>query len=256
MTYVPETWVDYTTPCVDAAHLNAIEHGVDIAQGDVMVLRGLTANIPATDPELVGRLYIETDLLLRTWRDNGAGWDLAITPGAGGGVWVPIAETILGAPAATVTFAAIAGTYRDLYLFHEVRTDRADVVDYMEIQLNGDGGNNYDWYAHDSYENITTRGTTRGAATFGGQLCEGANSRASNFASGFTIFYSYARADREKTSFSHSGQVRGLNADDGIRVRKMYTHWNNTAAITQIALAPAVGANFVTGSLFTLYGIT
>ena len=61
MTYVPETWVDYATPCIDAAHLNAIEHGIDIAQGDVMVLRGLTANRPAFDAELVGRLYFATD---------------------------------------------------------------------------------------------------------------------------------------------------------------------------------------------------
>jgi len=73
MTYVPKTWVD--RECLWAADLNAMEAGIDRAQGDVMVLYGPTAGIPASDPLLVGRLYIESDLLQRWWRDNGAGWD-------------------------------------------------------------------------------------------------------------------------------------------------------------------------------------
>ena len=80
MTYIPTAWVDYGIPCIEAATLNNAEDGIDRAQGDVMVLRGLTANIPVTDPLLVGRLYFETDLLERGWRDNGAGWDLVTTP--------------------------------------------------------------------------------------------------------------------------------------------------------------------------------
>ena len=73
MTYDPTTWVD--GDCLTAALLNQMETGTDIAQGDVMVLYGPTAGIPVTDPALVGRLYIESDLLQRWWRDNGAGWD-------------------------------------------------------------------------------------------------------------------------------------------------------------------------------------
>jgi len=80
MTYDPTVWVDYGIPCIEAATLNNAEDGIDRAQGDVMVLRGLTANIPVTDPLLVGRLYFETDLLERGWRDNGAGWDLVTVP--------------------------------------------------------------------------------------------------------------------------------------------------------------------------------
>ena len=73
MTYAPKTWVD--GECLFAVDLNAMETGIDIAQGDVMKLYGLTVAIPVTDPALVGRLYIESDLLQRWWRDNGAGWD-------------------------------------------------------------------------------------------------------------------------------------------------------------------------------------
>lgn len=80
MTYVPTAWAD--GDCVMAADMNQIEAGIDRAQGDVMVLRGLTANRPATDPDLVGRLYIETDGALRIWRDNGGGWDQVPTGAA------------------------------------------------------------------------------------------------------------------------------------------------------------------------------
>lgn len=74
MTYTPTAWVDYGVPCIDAATLNNMEAGIDRAQGDVMVLRGATAAIPASDPLLVGRLYFETDGRQRIWRDNGAAW--------------------------------------------------------------------------------------------------------------------------------------------------------------------------------------
>ena len=78
MTYAPKTWVD--GECLEAADLNAMEAGIDRAQGDVMKLYGLTAAIPASDPLLVGRLYIESNLLNRWWRDNGAGWDVVFVP--------------------------------------------------------------------------------------------------------------------------------------------------------------------------------
>ena len=79
MTYGPTVWVDYVSPpCINAANLNNMENGIDRAQGDVMNLYDTTANIPISDPLLVGRLYFETDLLRRVWRDNGGGWDLVV----------------------------------------------------------------------------------------------------------------------------------------------------------------------------------
>lgn len=80
MTYIPTVWANNVPPALNQTNLNNMETGIDIAQGDVMVLYGLTAAIPATDPTLVGRLYIESDLERRVWRDNGAGWDIVIDP--------------------------------------------------------------------------------------------------------------------------------------------------------------------------------
>lgn len=79
MTYVPTTWVLNSAPALTAIQLNRIERGIDIAQGDVMVLFGTTAAIPASDAELVGRLYFETDVAQRVLRDNGTTWDVVMT---------------------------------------------------------------------------------------------------------------------------------------------------------------------------------
>jgi len=77
MGYARHTWTDFGPPgpAIEDNTLNIMEDGIERAQGDVMKLYGLTANRPASDPLLVGRLYIESDLLQRWWRDNGAGWD-------------------------------------------------------------------------------------------------------------------------------------------------------------------------------------
>jgi len=80
MNYTRHTWYNYYLPEINAARLNEMESGIDRAQGDVMKLYGLTANIPASDPLLVGRLYFESDGLLRIQRDNGTSWDIVYTP--------------------------------------------------------------------------------------------------------------------------------------------------------------------------------
>ena len=256
MTYVPETWVDYTIPCLDAAHLNAIEHGIDIAQGDIMVLRGLTANIPATDAELVGRLYIETDLLLRTWRDNGAGWDLAITPGGGGGVWVFIAETILGAPAASITFAAIPATYRHLFWMCELRTDRVAEWDYFLMRFNADAGNNYDgrWT---QFVNATTYGGGVAQTSIAAYVStEAANSRASCYGMATVWMAGYASAVREKFAMIRAIVAGNRGAWTDFQDTLSAGTWRNTAAINRVDFLPFTGPNFVAGSTIALYGIT
>jgi hypothetical protein len=74
--YPKTTWQDNTTPAITGANLNKIEAGIENAQADLMMLRGLTAARPAATTITVGRLYIETDSPYKVWRDNGVGWDL------------------------------------------------------------------------------------------------------------------------------------------------------------------------------------
>lgn len=295
MTYVPETWVDYTTPCIDAAHLNAIEHGIDIAQGDVMVLRGLTANRPAFDAELVGRLYFATDAPYEISRDNGGGWDvvgytsdlftalgtLEVGSGAGAaaplgigaageiltvaggtatwaagaaGAWNLIAETILGAPAATVTFAAIPGTYRALIILGLARTDRVSEAGGLGMRANADAGANYDW------SRLVDGAPAAAVAATEARVArvEAANSNANGFGLFQTYFYGYALTTIYKrwATVSH-GQFGDMSGTADLQLNHYNCQWRNTAAITSLTLLPTLGgANIATGSRFALYGIT
>jgi len=295
-----------------AADMNNIENGVDRAQGDVMILRGLVAALPASDPLLIGRLYFATDTS-ELFRDNGAGWDqiifdhgdlagladndhpqyiqdiefaalgdvlvgtgagtfgnlgigaggevLTVAGGtatwaaaAGGGAWTLIAETILGAPAATVTFAAIPGTYRNLALFTHARTTRAAPSDEINIRCNGDAGGNYAW----SDEGFHTAGDSHNGANLGATAatmasCDAANSLANSFGGGLIYFWRYASTTTLKHMRSDSGRGAGWVPMYGFQ---NLGGWDSTAAITSITLLPGTGPNFDTGCIFTLYGIT
>lgn len=310
MTYDPTTWVDDAIPCISAANLNNMEDGIDRAQGDIMVLRGLLAALPATDPLLVGRLYFATDTS-ELFRDNGAGWDqvyfdhgdliglgdndhpqyiedaefaalgdilvgtgaatfanlgiggagqvLTVAGGtatwaaAAGGAWTLIAETILGAPAATVTFAAIPGTYRAIALLSQIRTDRVAEHDVANWRANGDAGNNYDTgYVLDGVPAGTVATNSAWLA-----FCEGANARANCFSIAQTMWLGYAIAGRERYSmtFAH-GRLGDRSILGDIELAITTGAWRNPNAITSLTYIPNIGANFDTGCYFALYGIT
>lgn len=294
MTYEPTVWNDYAAPCINAANLNKMEHGIDIAQGDIMVLPGLTANRPATDAELVGRLYFATDAPYEISRDNGGGWDvvgytsdlftalgtLQVGSGAGAaaplgiggagevltvaggtatwaasaaGAWTLIGETILGAPAANVTFAAIPGTYRVLVLYQQARTDRVHTFDTSIWRANGDAGNNYDW-VRDGINTgpVDTRATTEGYYGY----TEAANSAANHFSPTIATWYAYADTNIYKKCISDSAHVENLDDDADLDRSWFFSDWRSAVAITTLTLLPATGPNFVANSRFTLYGIT
>lgn len=179
-----------------------------------------------------------------------------VTIGAKPVSMVRIAETILGAPAASITFAAIPGTYRSLYLLAQLRTDRAAEYDYPELQFNADAGNNYDQLilAVDGTPNVVAGPNRAGSFTAG--ICEAANSRANNFSPLHVKIDGYALADREKWILSHSAAFGDVSADaDMFGYAPTWGRWRSVAAITQIVIVPSTGPNWVAGSRATLYGV-
>ena len=256
MTYGPTAWVDYGVPCIDAANLNNMEAGIDRAQGDVMNLRGLTAAIPASDPLLVGRLYFESDLLFRVWRDNGAGWD-QVHNIAAGGAWTLIQEQILGAPAAAVTFAAIPGTYRMLAMILQARTALAATIDGLRWRANADAGNNYYgtmmWWTGVGHG---VAGINAGTQTYAGRA-DGANSRANGLGGAICYWPGYAGAAHQKTSLMPiAGVFAALGGIATYSGSNQTGLWNNVAPITSLTILTNSGANLVAPSSFALYGIT
>lgn len=299
MTYIPTVWTDFALPCIDAAHLNAMERGIDIAQGDEMMLRGVAAARPASAADMVGRLYIATDTGIIS-RDNGGGWDnvaygsdiyaalgdVLVGTGAGtaaplgigaggdvltvaggtatwaaaaaGGAWTFIAETILGAPAASVTFAAIPGTYRDLMIHGMARSDENNVGGTaLNLRFNADSGNNYDWiefYTRSDGLEVNNDGDATNLIEIG--YIENLLSYANSYAPFQIIIPRYADTDKLKWAQAQSARFGDRVAPIGAKLREYDNHgsWRSTATITSATVFPGVG-NFVAPSVFTLYGI-
>jgi len=165
--------------------------------------------------------------------------------------WTVIAHTEVGSGgAANITFSSIPATYTDLLIVHSVRSTRSGfAVDNLQLNINGQGVNT----------NITTRilygtGSSALSDTFNvaaGGLIPAADSTASTFGSGLVYIPNYTSSVAKSIS---TDAVQETNATGGHQAI-VASLWNQTAAITSIALDPANG-DCVQYSSATLYGIT
>lgn len=165
-----------------------------------------------------------------------------------------IAENILGSAAASVTFSGIPGTYRGLLLVWQARGDTAATNSQFLVQLNGDSGANYDSHLADvsgasawaSAENVANVSMQLGVLT-------AANAPAGAPGQGWFEMIGYAGTVFHKTA---NGQTayKLANSTTNIQHGVSSGWWRNTAAVTSILVKPGAG-NFVTGSLFVLYGL-
>ena len=148
-----------------------------------------------------------------------------------------IATQTLGSAASSVTFSSIPGTYTDLILVCNYSKSAAARLD---IQFNGDTGNNY------SYTRLNGNGTS---AT---------SDRVSNFAvidGGYTNttmatsviqIMNYSNTTTNKTTLIRANSTaEGTGAFVGL--------WRNTAAINSIVLGGS--NNLQAGSTISLYGV-
>ena len=156
----------------------------------------------------------------------------------------PIATTTLGSAASSYTFTGISGSYTDLILVSAFGTDNPCSINLNMGSGSVDTSTNFSWtYLRGDG---TAAGSSRGSSDsriFSGET------NTSNLQTNIIIhFQNYSNTTTNKTSisrFNHSTKV--AQATVGL--------WRNTAAIDQIRLTAAGGANFIIGSTFTLYGI-
>ena len=166
----------------------------------------------------------------------------------------PIATTLLGSAAATVTFTGIPNTYKHLQIRGIGRTDRANSGggDYAIIRFNSDSGSNYAY--HELYGNGASAGAQAGASQTYGFFERMADAGATSGMFGVAVIdiLDYANVYKYKT-------VRNLGGYDnnstGGSVMIGSSLWMNTAAITSITLAPGIGTNFATNTRFSLFGV-
>jgi hypothetical protein len=176
--------------------------------------------------------------------------------GAGGlGAYELIQSTILGSNTASVTFSSLesyAATYKHLQIRAVVRTSRTDSgEDGLLIRLNGNTGANYASHQlFGSGTSVTNTNAVSGTFMRGGQVS--GNSTGTNVFSASIIDLVDAYATKNKTIRTLNGSalitaMRWVRLSSGVFI--------NTGSLTTVLLYPEVGANFLTGSRFSLYGI-
>lgn len=180
-----------------------------------------------------------------------------ISPGAmaAGGAMTQIARTVLGSPAATVTFSSL-GSYSHLQLVVDGRCDGAIAGDLVYLQVNGDTGINYAYqYAGGSG---LAPATNAAAATAQGYI--GTTTCASSLTNAPGVI-NFTLEDYGGTTFLKEGTGTAseiiTNSFSGTPtfVGTFFWIWNSTSAITSLTVGMAGGSNWVTGSTFTLYGL-
>ncbi len=159
------------------------------------------------------------------------------------------------APAANFDFQNISGAFKHLKLIAYLRSDRAAAVsDETVITFNNDGGANYDSIRILIFHNAQLVTVEDLAAT---SIRPGAVVATIGPADAFdaAIFEipNYAGTVGEKVLTANISR-KEAESTGNLRYESARGWWRNTAAITRVTLAPNLGANWLTGSVASLYG--
>lgn len=175
-------------------------------------------------------------------------------PSSNTGGLVQIAQTILAAPAASVTFSSIPGTYSGLRVLANGRLSDAALQNAVAVQFNGDTGANYDIEFIRALGNATLSfGSAGQTSAFVGSFP--ANTASANAAGQFSAdFVSYAATTFYKLYVSNNGAFDTVGTTTTYYSLQAAGMWRNTAAITSMTFIDQAGGNFATGTSFTLYG--
>lgn len=167
-------------------------------------------------------------------------------------------DTTLTGNSASIAVTSIPGTFSQLMLVCYLRTDRGggNFVDGVVVQYNGDGVNaNYlslDMEANGSGFATNSSSGTASAGLYAG-LSAAAAGTAGSFGTLTVLIPNYSATVGQKISSFWGGEADTSLTD--IYIVSGVGRWGGTAAITSITLLPYLGANFVTGSRVTLYGL-
>lgn len=158
----------------------------------------------------------------------------------------PIATTTANGSVSTITFSSIAGIYTDLILISSVSL--ASGAENLRIRLNSDSGSNYSAtiLSGSGSGALSARNSSQTylSVDYNGFINTTPNVNIVNL-------QNYSNTTTYKTVV-----VRSNNAASGASgVDAIVGLWRSTSAITSITVLNSGGANFASGSTFTLYGI-
>jgi hypothetical protein len=165
-----------------------------------------------------------------------------------------IATVVGDGTSSTITFSSIPSTYQHLQIRFQGRIVFAGggAVYNAVIRFNSDTGSNYTWHA--------IRGTGSSVLAYGSASIDkitvdsvfpDANVTSNVFGTAIVDIQDYVSTTRNKTVRAFSGYE--TNAAGNLWLQSGV--WLNTNAITSITITSNNTSNFVTGSVFSLYGI-
>jgi hypothetical protein len=190
-----------------------------------------------------------------------------LTYDSGGGEWVPAPASGVGGltlidsfaftgAEATHTFSSIPGTYRDLILVFNGRSDRAgQATSVVAIRLNGDTtAANY--YTQTINASAATINTSADAGSVGYMLKH--TIPAATAVAGYAAFMEakiarYAGTTFQKHASSEDSYGSAASAA-GHSTFRAGGHWLSTAAVTSLTFFDINSANLTAGSTVELYG--
>jgi hypothetical protein len=160
-----------------------------------------------------------------------------------GNTYTSIATQTLGSAAASVTFSSIPSTYTDLVLVISAQ-GASGASSAINAYFNTDTASNY------SYTQLTGDGSSAASARNqdSTRMRLGWSAVSSAFAPIVFHIQNYSNTTTYKTSI---GRINDAASITGAVVNL----WRSTAAVNQIVMNLNSGANFNTGSTFSLYGI-
>lgn len=158
-------------------------------------------------------------------------------------------ETIeLASAASSIEFTSIPQDGVDLLLKVSARTDRGAVVDNLDLNINGVSTNLTFLILYGSGSTADSLSLTSQT----GFAFSGDTSTTSTFGNGSLYFSNYTSSAAKSIS---ADLVTENNATAGYQ-NLVAGLWDNTSAITSIALLPQFGSNFVSDSTASLYKIS
>lgn len=170
--------------------------------------------------------------------------------GGGSGAVTLISSQTLASPAATITFASIPQTFKNLWVKVSAQGSLSG-PETFQMNLNGDAGNNYSstyYYAAPAGNVVNTSASGAALAVIG--AIDG-NTGGSTIDLHFNGYSGGFSKTWHGTSANAGGNVTNATS---FLLQPLAGHWNSTAAITQIVFSLLLG-NFAAGSTFSLYGI-
>jgi hypothetical protein len=169
------------------------------------------------------------------------------------GSYESISSQTLASDTTTITFSSIPATYASLQLRILSRSTRAAENANLNMQINSDTGSVY--VRHELYGDgatVTAAGAAAGVVTNSNiARSTGTTATASVFAVSIIDIHNYASSTQNKTIRSFFGYDNNGTGMVGLR-SVLYV---GTTAVSAFSLTSASSSNFLTGSVFSLYGI-